>query len=65
MRSFLLTVVILILSACAPDIAPTNDSDDKVLSVILEHGDVYSGEMRSLSSRMWALVAIALSRSGT
>ena len=45
MRSFLLTVVILILSACAPDIAPTNDSDDKVLSVILlEHGDVYSGE---------------------
>ena len=44
MRSFLLTVVILILSACAPDTAPTNDSDDKVLSVILERGDVYSGE---------------------
>ena len=44
MRSFLLTVVILILSACAPDIAPTNGSDDKVLSVILERGDVYSGE---------------------
>jgi N-acyl-D-amino-acid deacylase len=44
MRSFLLTVVILILSACAPDTAPTNDLDGKVLSVILERGDVYSGE---------------------
>ncbi len=44
MRSFLLTFIILILSACAPDTAPTNESADEVLSVILESGDVYSGE---------------------
>jgi len=44
MRTFSLTVIILILSACAPDTAPTNESPDEVLSVILEHGHVYSGE---------------------
>ena len=44
MRTFSLTVIILILSACAPDTAPTNESADEVLSVILEGGDVYSGE---------------------
>jgi dihydroorotase/N-acyl-D-amino-acid deacylase len=44
MRTFSLTVIILILSACAPDTAPTDDSAGELLSVILERGDVYSGE---------------------
>ena len=44
MRTFSLTFIILILSACAPDTAPTDESPGEVLSVILERGDVYSGE---------------------
>ena len=44
MRTFSLTVIFLMLAACAPDTASTDDSADELLSAILERGDVYSGE---------------------
>ena len=44
MQSLLLTASVLTLVACMPDSPPNDETDLETLSIILEGGDVYSGE---------------------